>query len=103
MEIYIADCCAFSNDCEATALTSASSQCSMPGTARLRAIEAALNIPHFTFLVIGSPMMSKRKNLDEKPRKRPASQRPKHGDCSVVPSRRAFSRDWQNRVSDSWS
>jgi hypothetical protein len=30
----------------------------MPGTARRRAIDAALNIPHLTFFVIGSPMLS---------------------------------------------
>src|SRR5579859_1778560 len=63
----LANCRAFSNDREATAATSASSHCSMPGTARRRAIDAALKIPHFTFFVIGSPTMSASKLFDEYP------------------------------------
>src|SRR6202035_1227909 len=102
MENSLATCCAFSIEREATAATSASSHWSMPGTTRLLAMDAALKIPHFTFLVIGSPMASERKNLDEKSRQRAAGQWPKHGDRGVVPSRRAFPRDRQNRVSDSW-
>jgi hypothetical protein len=36
----------------------------MPGTARRRAIEAALKIPHFTFFGIGSPKMTDKKDFD---------------------------------------
>src|SRR5713101_6431920 len=102
MENSCANCFAFSIEREATAATSASLHCSIPGTARRRAMDAALNIPHFTFLVIGSPMMSKRKNLNQQSGQCAANQRAKYGYCRVVPSRRALSRDGQNRVSDPW-
>jgi hypothetical protein len=46
-------------------VTSAISHGNIPVTARRRAIYAALNIPHLTFLVIGSPMMSDSKDFHE--------------------------------------
>jgi len=74
----------------------------MPGTARLRAIEAALNIPHSLLFVNWFPMMSKRENLDEKPRKRQPPAAQKRGAADSPIPHRPF-RDWQIRVSDSWS
>src|ERR1700675_1068174 len=67
MQNSLANCCAFSGEREATAATSANSHCSMPGTARRRAMDAALNIPHFTFFVIGSPVISDSKLFDDDP------------------------------------
>src|SRR5579859_6165998 len=61
----LANCRAFSNDREATAATSASSHCSIPGTARRHAIDAALKIPHFTFFVMDSPILDVSGTLED--------------------------------------
>src|SRR5580765_1653582 len=65
MENSSANFCAFSRDREATAATSASSHCSIPGTARRRAIDAALKIPHFTFFVMDSPRLDVSGTLED--------------------------------------